>query len=488
MTHAIIILAHKDFDELPQLVRYFQKDCHVFIHIDKKAAISTEEIERLKMFEQVKGIWREFKVNWGGYSILRCEMFMIKETMRLSDAEYLHIISAQDYPTRSLDVFLEFFERNQGIDFMQYTNIPNPRWEHNTFYRFQYFFPYDYCSTRKSFLKWKKRIVGFQRRYNLKRRIPDPFDNLYGGSQWISITRQSTQKILDYTQKKPSFYRRLWMTFAPEECYFPTVLVNLQNKSNIAPWNCRFIRWHYENGHMPANLGAEHFHYLVEKEYLLARKMEKPYCIELKKRIDKYLLQESPFSISTNGSWIYDGVLRYKYEEMFAKAVTNFCREYGISTAIDMGCGCGIYVAEWRRAGIAFAGYDANPYTPILSQLFLAKEDEPCGVADLTKPIDSKDQFDLVVCKDVMEYIPRQYESTAIKNLCKLSCKYILMSWQEKENTKFDQIENLSIRTREYIIPLFCQMGFELNEHKTALLNEVIQGYSFKPYYLFTKR
>lgn len=42
MRHAILILAHKNVDQLCRLVRYFDHDCDVYIHIDKKQPIATE--------------------------------------------------------------------------------------------------------------------------------------------------------------------------------------------------------------------------------------------------------------------------------------------------------------------------------------------------------------------------------------------------------------------------------------------------------------
>ena len=102
----------------------------------------------------------------------------------------------------------------------------------------------------------------------MKRPIPDEFDHLYGGSQWFSISRHAATTLLDYTDRSPSFYGRMWMTFAPEECYVATVLVNLLDKDSIEPWNHRFIRWKYENGNRPANLGCEHFRFLLDKGYL----------------------------------------------------------------------------------------------------------------------------------------------------------------------------------------------------------------------------
>lgn len=106
-------------------------------------------------------------------------------------------------------------------------HLPHPKWEGNTFRRLQYYYPYDYAQGKENPKKWVRNEVRLQHAKGLKRPIPDEFDHLYGNSQWFSITRQATEKLLEYTDRSPSLYRRMWMTFAPEECYISTVLVNL---------------------------------------------------------------------------------------------------------------------------------------------------------------------------------------------------------------------------------------------------------------------
>lgn len=55
--------------------------------------------------------------------------------------------------------------------------------------------------------------------------------------------------------------------------------------------------------------------------------------------------------------------------------------------------------------------------------------ENPCGVADLTSELDIKTSYELVVCKDVLPYIPQTLENKAIKNLTRLSSRFILLSW-----------------------------------------------------------
>lgn len=63
-------------------------------------------------------------------------------------------------------------------------------------------------------------------------------------------------------------------------------------------------------------------------------------------------------------------------------------------TGINIGCGVGYYVSQWRSRGLEFAGYDANPHTPDLSIMFLPERDVACEVADLTEELNIVSPFD----------------------------------------------------------------------------------------------
>ena len=292
MRHAIMIMAHKNPGQLCRLVEYFSKDCDVFVHLDKKSAWGRQDIDRLYACRQVRLVSTDHEVNWGGTSVLESEMALLQTAYGHGDYGYFHLLSGQDYPVKPLDTFLDFFERNNGKEYIQYVNIPNPRWEKGTYRRFQYFYPYDWAQGRENPRAWVREQVEAQVRKGLKRPIPDEFDALYGSSQWFSITGEAAETLLRFTADHPSFYNRLWMTFAPEECYVATVLLNRMDMRRIVRSNCRFIRWKYENGNRPANLGVGHFRHLLEEEFLFARKME-PHCsMPLLQLIDRYLVRD----------------------------------------------------------------------------------------------------------------------------------------------------------------------------------------------------
>ena len=119
MKHAIIILAHNDPEHLKRLIAYFDKDCYVLVHIDTKANFSNEYIQELIKMPQVIRVYRKYSIHWGGFSILKCELFMFREALSKTDASYFHLLSGHDYPIKPLNYFLKFFEDNNGSCFLK---------------------------------------------------------------------------------------------------------------------------------------------------------------------------------------------------------------------------------------------------------------------------------------------------------------------------------------------------------------------------------
>ena len=157
MKHAIMIMAHKNVCQICRLISYFSEDCDVYIHFDKKNVLSEKDIERMMQYPQLKHVVQTHEVHWGGTSVLDCEMSLIRMAYKESDADYFHLISGQDYPIRPLYQFLDFFEghRNDAQhEYIQFTHLPHPSWENNTFRRLQYFYPYDMAGDKSNPKGW----------------------------------------------------------------------------------------------------------------------------------------------------------------------------------------------------------------------------------------------------------------------------------------------------------------------------------------------
>lgn len=84
-------------------------------------------------------MYRKYKVTWGTFSLLKAELFLMEKAIADPEITYLHMISGQDYPIKSMAEILQFFDRHEGKEFILSERLPYEKWEHGTYERFQYF-------------------------------------------------------------------------------------------------------------------------------------------------------------------------------------------------------------------------------------------------------------------------------------------------------------------------------------------------------------
>lgn len=292
MKHAILILAHKDWEQTARLVRYFSKNCKVYLHFDNKFPLPGEALRVLWSFSQTQGIYQEKNVHWGGFSLLETELYLLSQAYADNEADYFHLLSGQDYPIVSLARFLHFFESSLPANYLDCKPWQLSEWKDERFDRYRYFFPYDEVDARtaigNTYIQERLRV----QINNGEQRPPfTMFDTIFKGSQWFSVTRDAVRYVLEFSSRHPDFLLRLKDTFAPEETYINTILCNRPDLFRIESHNLRFILWTGENGNNPSHLSLKHFADLAASDALFARKMVYPLCTELIDKIDHQLLE-----------------------------------------------------------------------------------------------------------------------------------------------------------------------------------------------------
>ena len=104
--------------------------------------------------------------------------------------------------------------------------------------------------------------------------------------------------------------------------------------------------------------------------------------------------------------------------------------------------------------------------------MLLPEGDAVCEVADLTEELDISTPFDIVVCKDVLPYIPEISSSTAIRILSRLSSHFILLSWNVPDAVAAFPHRDM---TDEDIILHFENEGYTVEKYMTARLHVVLK-------------
>ncbi len=459
MKQAILIIAHKNFEHLLRLIKYFDGACDLYIHVDKKSLFTKDEIVELKNSKGVRAVYQKYHLNWGSFNILRTEIFLLKEAVRDREHKFYHLISGQDYPLKPLSHFLDFFENTEDKGFVNCRHLPHPDTDDNTFHRLQFHYLmnfFDFKTEKGQKIIYK--IMETQKRFGLKRNIPKQFWHLYCGSAWFSIDEDVAKYLLFYTKYKPFFYYRMYTTFVPEEAYVSTVLLNSYLGNEIV-WNnnCREILWNRDKDiSSPQDATLNDLKKIISrKESFFARKFDSVKSSEVIELLDKHSLYTQEIA-ETKTDFNF-----YHFDNGLVHYLIKFCQQLNIKNVIDFSCGIGWYISFLQENNINSMGFDENEDAIKLSEV-LCNHNKYCFKANINDNfiINQNTELSILLNTDA-----RYGEKEIIKIISKIatySDKYILI------NTKCPTC-NVN---ENVVVDILKTKGFYLNIVGTNLFRE----------------
>ena len=451
-------MAHNDIENISELTNYFDDDFSIFIHLDKRGKFTADDLKTLKSKKNVFLISQKYKINRGGFKSLKAELFLMKKALHHGDYDYFHLISGQDYPTKSIGEFKYFFKETSDAEYIVCKKIPS-EWATD---RLRFFQPYDYfdCSKPKG-SNIINRITKFQQKRKFYRKPQKQFDALYEGSEWFSLTKNAVRYILDYTSKNPGFYNRLKYTMNADRTYIHTVLANSVFKEKINNENLRYINRGSKNNSFHAILDESDFFKILGTDALFARSVDRDKSKELIKKLNYRISHPAfdnyeSFNIDENGSFNNNFFKGHSYDRELGEALCLFSELMEVKTIVDLGCGPGWYVKALRDAGFSVDGFDGNPHTGFLSDIIM-QDGTSCNQIDLTEENVFNEKYDMVLSLEVGEHIPKKFEDVYISNLLNNCKKYLIVSWAI-ENQKGDG--HVNCRHNKYIIDKITRAGY----------------------------
>jgi len=245
------------------------EDVTIIIHIDAKADISKFAFIREALPGSIFFVDPPLAVYWGGLSQVNATLEMIKLAFSLKiDFEYAHFLSGQDIPVVSNIAIRNFLGKNKGLNFLDFNKLPFYRWQRSGgLDRVRYYWFSEKIGSKMAQVFYLlQKAIGFKRKF-----FPDM--ELYGGSNWWTLTREA----LEYIQEKgaigTAYYRRFRYTLCPDEIYFQTLLLNSPLKQSIVSDNLRYIDW--DTGpHWPRMLNETDYETIIRSGKLFARKID----------------------------------------------------------------------------------------------------------------------------------------------------------------------------------------------------------------------
>ena len=152
--------------------------------------------------------------------------------------------------------------------------------------------------------------------------------------------------------------------------------------------------------------------------------------------------------MNERGIWTTrEEIATHQFDESIAVTISKMFPV--IRTVADIGCGNGDYTKYLNSTKIKCSGYDGSPLTEEITS-------GECYIMDFSVPV-VIGTFDLVLCLEVGEHIPAQYEKVFIDNICNAARKLIILSWAVPGQGGTGHV---NCHDNEYIIYKISRRGF----------------------------
>ena len=274
---AVLVLAHKNINQVIELSALLRKKFEVYIHFDKKAHLNEDQQDRLVDLD-VHWIATQ-DVHWGAWSIVQATIDLFNLALKDKRITYFHLISGQDWPVKDLDEIYRFFEDNDKLYIWNYPSAkykksgePLVDWQ-------KFYFNYDRINRRSKFGKIYHRLsIAKQTLLHVDKLKKLGIDlTLYNGSQLVDLPRDASAYLIDYLQKHPNVEKMFMTGFCSDEFWVPTILRNnTEFAQRIDTNNHRYIDWQARDGSAPAVLDDRDYDKVRQSDAWFMRKIEFP--------------------------------------------------------------------------------------------------------------------------------------------------------------------------------------------------------------------
>ena len=88
---AVLVIAHKNIEQVIELSQLLRKQFEVYIHIDKKCNVSGLQMNEL--FNIGAHVYQSVDVRWGGWGIAEAARILFREALKNKDSSSVSLVS-----------------------------------------------------------------------------------------------------------------------------------------------------------------------------------------------------------------------------------------------------------------------------------------------------------------------------------------------------------------------------------------------------------
>lgn len=277
--HAYLIIAHHNFSQLHRLLRFLDSsDSDIFLHVDKKAkGFDRQETMNICSKSNLT-ILRRKSLAWGGNSITKCEINLLKAALP-GKYDYYHLISGDDIPLLPLKEIHSFFDEHKEKEFVSLNLNATYKPNSGIYNRIRYYSWFQNyvgrCETGWKHILWEIQLIlkNIQKKCGVDRCKKMSFQ-LGKGSQWFSITDNFAEYVVSYYEI--NLKRKFSFSYGTDEMLVQTALINSPRflARQYKMGNMRLIDWERSvDGCSPHTFTAEDYDFMMQSGKLWARKV-----------------------------------------------------------------------------------------------------------------------------------------------------------------------------------------------------------------------
>lgn len=226
MKHAFLILAHNNFEVIKSLLHQLDdEDFDIYIHINARVKLFPKsELENSVTKARLFFVER-FPIGYCDYSMVDGVKSLMKTASEIYH-DYYHLISGADMMIKTRKEFKEFFEKNQGMEFVGFSQDYQ---EDRVKYRNYFVAKCRQKSHWKSvfFIKLRKLLIELQKKVHFVNHVSYEVKK---GPDWYSITHEALVYILE---EEPAFMKCFYRSYCPTEFLAQTILWNSPFKKKL---------------------------------------------------------------------------------------------------------------------------------------------------------------------------------------------------------------------------------------------------------------
>jgi len=174
--------------------------------------------------------------------------------------------------------------------------------------------------------------------------------------------------------------------------------------------------------------------------------------------------------IDDSGAWYLPENFMYKFDQSIANAILD---RVITGDVLELGAGLGCYTHYFQDSKkiTSITGYEGAANVEEMSEGFIHQ-------ADLTKKQDFGGmQYDWVLCMEVAEHIPPQFQYMFLLNVLSPATKGVVLTWGIPGQSGRGHV---NLRTNDYVIDLMRGIGFDYDAGDSQYLRDEALSSWFK--------